>query len=1297
MEPPLIIADRFRILHLAREGGMGSVYRAEEISSGRPVAIKIMRSGGHADEARFFREASVLSSLSFPSIVGCFGVGKLSTGEPWLAMEWLDGESLSTRLERGPLSLHDSLLVVKAITGALVVAHERGIVHRDIKPSNVILENKEPNRARLIDFGLVHIRDAHQATWSGALLGTPDYMAPEQIRGASHVDGRADLYALGVLLFECVTGRLPFVSHGDVLGVITQALFEPAPRMRDIDSTLPASLDNLVNSLLEKDPSQRLGPASAVLAALEVLQYNVVTIVASTPVRKAAGLTENELRFVSVVLVDPGASKVLLDDTLSTDGVPVPLVKAIESLVAPFHGRVEKLHDNRVLVVFPGRGAATDQAIMAARTALAIRNHGANGAIAVVTGRATAEIGSMYSDAAVRAAVLAKTAAEHRGTIAIDETTRGLLDQRFVVERERDTHFLLFEDLSKKTGRLLCGRPAPFVGREREVSFIERIFEEVVSEPRASAVIVIGEAGAGKSRLCREVLSTLSLLEPTTEIWIARGQAATPGGSFGMLTTALLRAADIREGEPNEVRYQKLGAFIQARVGPNVAPSIIMFLGEILGSGVVFGAENAELRAARRDPVLMGDRLRLAFEDLVDSVTQNRPLVLVLEDLHWGDVPSVKLLDVSFRKLRTRPFLVLALGRPEMLEAFPGLFAERSPHTIRLSGLSRRACQNLVRRVLGDKATNETIANIVDRSAGHPLFLEELVRSMTDFATPGGNDLPETVLAMVQSRVNKLPAEARRVLRAASVFGETFWRGGVSKLLGAEGKMEGLESWLDVLCDREIVEEMRESHFPLEQEYHFRHALLRESAYAMLTDGDKATGHELAGIYLEERGETNAESLAAHFDRSLEPQRAAQYHLQAARHALLGSDFDAVLKHVDKILAACADDKLLGEAITVKAETMHWRGAYEEAGELAEIALMKLEPGSALWFATLTIRSISAVRCIQLDKLRQVCTTLATWGAANEWTNDFVEAAVRTGLQAFLGGQYKNAQELTAPLDSLLQQSADCEPRTRALLEFFAAIQANIAWKYDQAIEHFLGASRLYDELGDQRSSAGHRVDASFLLVDLGQGEQAIRICSAVLPIAERLSVARHRTTAKMLMGTALFHLGRLDESLEILLETKKELDTSSDVRTGGSIRNKLGRCYRLRGEWELAEKMFDEAEQMLTTLPRLRTICHANRALLFLQMKKPSAALEQGSIAMKLLAELGRMGTDEILVRHAFVESLRHCEHTEEARKELVIAKERLHWMAENLADTVIKRGFLTAIEENRRIFEMETSEIGA
>lgn len=1290
MEAGVIIDSRFRIRSRAGEGGMGVVYRAEELATGKSVAIKIMHAGGDAEHARFAREAEVLSRLSYPTIVGCLGRGHLPSGEPWMAMDWIEGEDLATRLDKGPLHPRDALHIIRALAGALQAAHAQGIVHRDLKPANIILEGGDPTRARLIDFGVARVRESHTFTEFGTVLGTPAYMAPEQIRGASEADEKADLYALGVILFECVTGRTPFMSP-TLLGIMTQALFETAPRVRSINASLSHSLESLIDSLLEKEPTRRLGPASALLDALqtpELAHFEAAPAPASRPL----GLTADEVMIVSVVFVSREAARpASVNAETIVDRTEGQLIRAIERLASPFQGRVEGFRDGTVIIAFPARGSATDQAAMAARTALAIRDLGTGLPITLATGRTNARSDSPYSDAAVRAATLIKKTCKDGSEIPIDETTRGLLDTRFSVDERSGIYYLLAEDAFGDAGRLLCGLPAPFVGREREISLLERLFDNVIEEPQSAAAIVVGEAGVGKSRLGREVLAMLSRLEPQTEIWVARAEAVRAGSAFEILASLLRRQVGIHEGEKIEIRRQKLIQFVQARMPSATAASTITFLGEIIETNTEQDAENTELSAARHDPVLMRDRIRYAFEDLVDAVTEQHPLVLMLEDLHWGDVPSIKVLELVHQRLRFRPFFVLAFGRPELLDQFPNLLSEWAPSTIRLTGLSQRACQNLVTRILGDRVTTETISSIVARSAGHPLFLEELVRAVSESSSSGANTLPETVVAMVQSRMAKLAPEARLVLRAASVFGEVFWLDGVKALLGSTESIPDVARWLRFLQDREFVEAKRTSRFATQQEFRFRHALFREAAYAMLTDVDAATGHLLAGTFLAENGESSAALLATHFDLARDPIRAAPYHLRAAREALLGGDFNGVFVHTARVIDTHIEKRLIGEAYALQADARQWRGEFEQAGELAEKALERLELGSDVWFGTSMTLAIVATRRILTEKLRGLCKTLIQWGAEHEWTEAYIEAAIRVGMQAHVVGQYSAAQELIAPLSKLLKNASSLSPRIQALLEILQAARSAVEWRYDKTTQHSLEAARLFEQLGDYRAAAGQRLDASFTLADLGLPERAVDICKDLITIADRLNIPRLKYISMGMLGTASLALGQRSEALPILLDAKRFLDECGDSRNGGSVRYKLGRLHRLRKEYDISREYFDESEKILAALPRARAMCHANKALLHVDVQEAENALDQATKGMKLLADLGRIGPDEILVRYAYIESLKLNERHAEAAKELAIAKERVLWMADKLTDSTAREAFLTRIDENCRVLAME------
>src|SRR5262249_10002621 len=178
------------------------------------------------------------------------------------------------------------------------------------------------------------------------------------------------------------------------------------------------------------------------------------------------------------------------------------------------------------------------------------------------------------------------------------------------------------------------------------------------------------------------------------ETWISRGDPMRAGGAFGLLAPLVRHAAQILDGEPAEARRQRLVARVSRSVAPGEQERVAEFLGELVGTP--FPDEGrVQLRAARQDPRLLGDQMRRAWVDFVDAETRGRPLVIVLEDLHWGDAPSAEYVDAALRLLRDRPLLILGLARPEVHDRLPKLWHERAVQEIRLPELSRRACERL--------------------------------------------------------------------------------------------------------------------------------------------------------------------------------------------------------------------------------------------------------------------------------------------------------------------------------------------------------------------------------------------------------------------------------------------------------------------------------------------------------------------------------------------------------------------------------------------------------------------------
>lgn len=257
----LRVGQRYVLESEAGAGGMGVVFRATDVIWKTPVAVKLLRSADNLALSRFRREAEVLAQLQHPRVVRYYAHGETDAKEAFLAMEWLEGESLKSRLERGPLPLADLLRVGAAVADALAAAHALNVVHRDVKPANIFLVGGSTEDVKLLDLGVARLRvEGQTLTETGAMIGTPSYMSPEQARGSKDVDHRSDLFALGSVLFCCASQRPPFVE-ADSLETLFKLTTESAPPLDRFAPTMPPQLVRLVRSLLSLEPQDR--PADA--------------------------------------------------------------------------------------------------------------------------------------------------------------------------------------------------------------------------------------------------------------------------------------------------------------------------------------------------------------------------------------------------------------------------------------------------------------------------------------------------------------------------------------------------------------------------------------------------------------------------------------------------------------------------------------------------------------------------------------------------------------------------------------------------------------------------------------------------------------------------------------------------------------------------------------------------------------------------------------------------------------------------------------------------------------------------
>jgi len=265
-----VIADRYHILKKLGEGGMGTVYLAEHVKMGRKSALKVMNPGMNTDPdaiARFNREASNASRLSHPNICGIYDFGETADGIIYLAMEFIEGSSLTSLIEKaGQLPPSRAASIIHQTADALQVAHDAGIVHRDLKPDNIMVARNRDGTdlVKVVDFGIAKASssDAQKVTKTGMVVGTPEYMSPEQLAG-DKLDGRSDLYSLGLVAFNCLTGMLPFAAENAQEAMIMRLTDKPRS-LADVrpDIAWPAALQATLDKALVRDVDDRYKSAA---------------------------------------------------------------------------------------------------------------------------------------------------------------------------------------------------------------------------------------------------------------------------------------------------------------------------------------------------------------------------------------------------------------------------------------------------------------------------------------------------------------------------------------------------------------------------------------------------------------------------------------------------------------------------------------------------------------------------------------------------------------------------------------------------------------------------------------------------------------------------------------------------------------------------------------------------------------------------------------------------------------------------------------------------------------------------
>ncbi|MEM9487575.1 MAG: protein kinase [Myxococcota bacterium] len=1330
LPPGSTIADKYVIDGLAGVGGMGAVYRAHD-RDGLPVAIKLLSSPSQQLAERFTREARTLCRLRHPSIVRYLASGTTADGTPFMIMEWLDGHDLKSRLRSQRLTLAETLQLTARVANALSVAHEQGIVHRDVKPGNIFLPGGQADRAKLLDFGLARWVDGSQfITATGSAIGTPAYMAPEQVDKNSEVGPSADIFALGCVLFECLVGEPAFIGR-DALTVFCKILFGEPPSARAHCPDLPIEVEHLLQRMLCHEPDERPSDGRAVADdiayVVDRLDEGQLQQTAEQPLSRV--LTDYEQRWIHVVVAGidgatPAAESILAGDSsleLASQNTmlpPCPVPSSPTSRLLAFDtsrlrdrlrrllGQLEAMRvrvgalcgGGLIAIIEPNELMASrtvmDQAATAARCALMIHDVYPECSVAVASGRSPVGqrqlLGEVIGRAAAMLTVLSDTwpgSEDDRpgrpGLINLDDNTCKLLGPRFEISGGSSDGYVLHGERARETEPPRAEVETPFVGRKRELSLLLGTVEEIVEEEVARAVVVTGAPGFGKTRLRREFQRLLEQFDDEVEVWLTCASSMHGDSSLALIARAVQRAAGIVESEPSAIQRYKLRERLAQTVDAENVDRVTLFLGELLKIPAA-DEDDVQLRAARMEPLLMGDQVRRACIDLLDAETRVAPLVLIIEDLHWGDRATVELLDRAMRRLCERPFMILALARPEIDDRFPHLWSDNNVTRLQLGRLGRRAAEKIARAALAGAAPDDRVARIVERANGNAFYIEELARNVR----VGCWDLPDTVLAMVQARIASLDPRARQVLRAASIFGERFWLSGLRALLDDQFDVA---LWLRSLEQLELVAAAPDSRFAGDLEYTFRHGLLREGAYDMLTDDDQRLGHGLAGEWLEQVGETDGRVLAEHFERGDAPTRAVPYYVHAAEEALERSAFPAAVALAQRGVRCGAEDGWLGRLRRVQIEEQVWRGNIAEAARLCDQAIELLEPCSPAWYDVIAEAALAWGKLGSGQRVAELASSFDTSSMADSMDPACQITAAKLALQFYFSGNTARANTLLAALDKRLAQLDQVELSVAAHVHFARALRATTemgdAVTFLHELEQCVAG---FEAIGDLRNACLQRANLGYAKAEIGLYDAAEVDLRDALDIADSMELVLAANTARQTLAEVLVQRGQLDEAGEMIQRALLAFRDQGDSRMVALSLIDHAEILLLADEHDDAQSEVCQALELLSADAPLRPLALATLARVLMARRQLSEALSTASEAVALLDTLSAVESGESLVRLVYAEALYASGARPEARTAILRARELLLDRAAKIKRDDWQKSFLHNIPEHVRTLQL-------
>jgi class 3 adenylate cyclase len=621
----------------------------------------------------------------------------------------------------------------------------------------------------------------------------------------------------------------------------------------------------------------------------------------------ASGAPREERRIVSVIFVDlvgfTGEAEEL--DPEDVRAVLGPYHDAVRTEIESFGGVVEKFIGDAVMGVFGAPTAHGDDPERAVRAALAVRDHigaGRDLRIAVNTGEALVtltarpELGeAMVAGDVVNTAARLQAGAATNTVVVGEETWRATRDM-IEYEPGEPVHakgkaapvpvWIARRAVATQGERTLS---STFVGRTRELATLREAWTRAAEQRVPHLITVVAEAGVGKSRLGQEFMRTVEREGGLT----VRGRSLPyrESSPYGAFASQLKQLTQIFESDSPDVAAAKLRASVETLLDTTAADDVARHLSILIG-------------VASDEAVPDRETLFFSIRCFIEAIARERPTMLVFEDLHWADAGLLDLVELLGARLRDLPILILALARPELIDARPGWGGGLPAYTTLSLGplTDDEALQLALERLAGGIGRADEIAHT---AAGNPLFIEQLAASIVEAGDGGA--LPTTIRGLVAARLDALPTRERAVLLDAAAGGKTFWRGALERM----SHETELGELLGALERRDLIRRETVSAIEGDQQYTFTHVLIRDVAYDLLPRRERRERHRHCAEYLEsatgEIGEAGV-ALARHWRDAGEPARALPYFVAAAEQADKGWAKERAVTFYREALALAVDD-----------------------------------------------------------------------------------------------------------------------------------------------------------------------------------------------------------------------------------------------------------------------------------------------------------------------------------------------------------------------------------------------------